>query len=332
MESKGAELRALATSNIAQTLFAGLFVAVLGLIAWLLRDYGAAVHHLKASNPSYPWPAYSDLLIGVACGLSLFGILRILRRLLPPFCDRHLKADFVGAERTERLHRHIGFLFRGCYFMLAASVGFWSLRDADFLPPCMGGGGSAKEAFAGYPYKSTSDHPYTRYYLLLELGYQVCNTLDHLVDKPKKDFIEMSLHHILAVALISLSYCLNFIPMTALIVLRSAFTDVSLNFLRGTVDLRYPRLTKSLFVVFLGKWVYARVYVTFWYLLWEGVNNEVFLRAYGAPILLSMLLVMIALECYWLVLLVKVAIGLVTTGEIKDIMKTDISETKTKAN
>ena len=331
MQSKSEKVKILATSGAVQVYVTVILFSVFGLVVLLLSDYTEKVSEYKAGNPTYEWPPYSDLGIALLLGAILLGILRAMHKWLPPICDPHLKPELEGKDRVDRLHRHIGFLFRGCYFTLATVVGYLWSRHSDFLPPSMGGIGSVDRSFDGYPYKPTDDYPYARYYLLLELGYHICNTIDHVLDDPKKDFIEMTLHHILAVGLISLAYFLNFIPTSVLIALRSAFSDVFLSFSRSSVDLRYTKLTRCLFVVLLVAWVYSRQYVTFRYLLWDGIlQNSVCLNSYGTSILIFMLFSLVTLELYWFTLMIRVAFRMITKGKIEDVNKTEIPQAKPK--
>lgn len=43
-------------------------------------------------------------------------------------------------------------MFKGIYFLFAISLGWYSAKDSDFLPPSLGGSGDTSRAFDNFPY------------------------------------------------------------------------------------------------------------------------------------------------------------------------------------
>ena len=76
------------------------------------------------------------------------------------------------------------------------------------MPPCLGGKGDYKLAF---PTMFFHDHaPQLGDYFLITSGYHIASLITHFVTSRKNDFVEMGLHHIVALYLFGGCYICGF--------------------------------------------------------------------------------------------------------------------------
>jgi acyl-CoA-dependent ceramide synthase len=176
-------------------------------------------------------------------------------------------------------------------------------------------------------------------YYLLQAAYwlQQAIVLVLQLEKPRKDFKELILHHIVTVTLIFLSYRFHF----TWIGLAVFWThDVSDFFLAVSKTLNYidHYLVAPWFALFIGMWIYMRHYLFFvvywsvltkfrtvglWELDWDLQHYKCWIAQYIATVLLGALQ---AINLFWLFLIFRVAIRFVVSKEAVDERSEDEGE------
>lgn len=178
--------------NKIQTLFLFIFIVGCPFLAFFLREFDAIFQMRIASNPTYDWPRYSDLLLALASTVIILIIFTVIQKLFTSTCHRFISPKYKGLERTERSERMIKSAFKGTYFTFASVFAYYISKDTFFMPASLGGTGNIENTFDNYPYFNKSNLKYMREYFMIQLGYHFSSFL--LLFSTKKlrtDFIEM---------------------------------------------------------------------------------------------------------------------------------------------
>jgi len=123
------------------------------------------------------------------------------------------------------------------YFSWATAFGFYVLWHQDFFPPCLGGKGEFDLGWKGFPFKK---HPYLlKEYILWTMGYHVGSLVNHFLGPKRNDFLEMALHHVVALYLFCGMYMFNAWEPGAVIALLHDIADISGNFVKFLSETRY---------------------------------------------------------------------------------------------
>ncbi|KAF2140560.1 uncharacterized protein K452DRAFT_273186 [Aplosporella prunicola CBS 121167] len=186
--------------------------------------------------------------------------------------------------------------------------------------------------YEGFPHKS-HEAVFKAYYLL-QASYwaQQAIVLLLMLEKPRKDFKELVMHHIITIALIWCSYRFHFTYMGLAVYITH---DISDFFLATSKTLNYldSSLVGPYFGFFIFVWTYLRHYVNLkilWSIVngqfssigpfelnWETQQYKCWISQYITLALLSSLQ---AVNLFWLFLIVRIAYRYVVTWgeEVKD--------------
>ncbi|ODQ81186.1 hypothetical protein BABINDRAFT_160578 [Babjeviella inositovora NRRL Y-12698] len=159
------------------------------------------------------------------------------------------------------------------------------------------------------------------------------------VEKPRKDFKELVLHHIVTILLIGLSYRFHFTWMGVAVYITM---DVSDFFLATSKTLNYIDHwgTAPFFAVFVSVWIYMRHYLnlkilwsvltTFktiglWELNWETQQYKCWI---SQPIVFILIAALQLVNAYWLFLIFRILYRIVFVGVVADVRSDEESEDK----
>ncbi|KAL8847439.1 MAG: hypothetical protein Q9221_007508 [Calogaya cf. arnoldii] len=176
-------------------------------------------------------------------------------------------------------------------------------------------------------------------YYLLQASYwaQQALVLCLGLEKPRRDYKELVVHHIVTLALIWLSYRFHFTYMGLAVYITH---DISDFFLATSKTLSYvdSRFVTPYFSLFIAVWVYLRHYInlvilysittTFasigpFELNWETQQYKCSLSQY---ISFSLLACLQAMNIFWMYFIVRIALRVLRTGEPKDERSDDEEE------
>jgi very-long-chain ceramide synthase len=195
---------------------------------------------------------------------------------------------------------------------------------------------NTKQMYVDYPHKTLSFH-FKSFYLL-----QAANWLHLLVvlllhlEKPRKDFAELTLHRLTTLSLIFLSYRFHFTWIGVPVFWTHDISDILLAFCKilNYLNLGDPIVPVS-FGIFTVAWIYTRHYlcililisvvtefrtVGLWVLDWEQQLYKCWISQYVTFALLSVIQL---LDCYWLFLILRIGYRIATGGEQKDDREDD---------
>jgi ceramide synthetase len=312
--------RLTAASKIQLVFFVTLVVLFPPLVPFL-KALDSIVQMRREGNQQYPWPEYSDLKVALYVAVAVYLLWGLLRKPLLIAMERRILPKYVGEDREDRAHRAAGNIFKGTYYLFIVLFGYFAAWNAPFLPATLGGHGSMDAVFDHFPYQPFDSFPLIRTYLMVQLGFHLFSFVEHMMSKPKNNFMEMLLHHCMTLLLISLAYFMNYVTVSHLVLFLHDISDLFLDWARATADTHLQALTRTMSVGVVLSWLYTRLYLFPVYLIdaayWHtSIPDE---EIYGKHLLGSMLHVLLVLHIYWFILIVKMAFRLTIAKKEIDI-------------
>ena len=151
----------------------------------------------------------------------------------------------------------------------------------------------------------------------------------HFLTSRKNDFVEMGLHHIVAMYLFGGCYLFNAWGIGGIIALLHDIADVGTGAAKCLAETKYGNVTAVVFVTLMCVWFYTRLIILpyMMYMIWITPVDM------GSPIpipcFIYLLGCMFLLHCYWFMLFCKMLKKYTTTGATEDIQsKTATSKKK----
>ena len=191
--------------------------------------------------------------------------------------------------------------------------------------------------YENYPHKSHDI--YFKIYYLGQAAFWVQQSVILILqlEKPRKDFKELVLHHIITIALIWCSYRFHFTWMGLAVYITM---DVSDFFLALSKTLNYldSPITAPFFVLFIGVWVYLRHYINLkilWSVLTEfrsvgdftlNWDTQQYKCWISQPITFFLIFALQLVNIYWLVLICRILYRYIFAGVAKDERSDDEDE------
>lgn len=312
--------RLTAASKIQLAFFLVLVVLFPPLVPFL-KALDSIVQMRKSGNPHYLWPDYSDLKLSLYVAVAVYLLWGSVQKPLQRTMETIVLPKYVGVDRLERAKRAAENVFKGSYYLFIVIFGYIAAKDAPFLPVTLGGRGSMDAVFDDFPYQPYHTFPLVRTYLLIQLGYHLFSFTEHMMSKPKNNFMEMLLHHCMTLLLIALAYFMNYVTVSHLVLFLHDISDLFLDWARATADTQLQALTRTMSVFVVLSWVYTRLYLFPFYLIdvayWR--NKVPYEDVYGKDLLGAMLHVLLVLHIYWFILIVKMAYRLTVVKKEVDI-------------
>ncbi|KAF2863189.1 longevity assurance proteins LAG1/LAC1 [Piedraia hortae CBS 480.64] len=265
----------------------------------------------------------------------------IMQRLLKPI------AIWCGLHNRHKQARFLEQSYTAIYFGIFGPFGLWVMSRSSvwFF--------NTRGMFEGFPHRS--HEAYFKAYYLLQASYwsQQAIVLMLQLEKPRKDFKELVLHHIITLALIWLSYRFHFTYMGIAVYITH---DISDFFLATSKVLNYldSVFTPPYFVFFIGVWAYTRHYLNLiilasllppttlklpfsdktlttgqfktvgsYELNWDTQQYKCWI---SQSITFFLLAALQAVNIFWFVLIVRVLLRIVLKGEQKDERSDDEDE------
>ncbi|SBT36536.1 longevity-assurance (LAG1) protein, putative [Plasmodium ovale wallikeri] len=170
-----------------------------------------------------------------------------------------------------------------------------------YFPMEMGGAGNLSEYFADYPNQKTSNLIHLYYFM--NGGYLLTSIYSLVISEKLPDFYENILQHLCAIILVYFSYSHNFIRVGAIIMLCHDICEVFSSACRVFVDTRNSKTLISLLRVETFTW------------------------------LIFLLLVILLMNTYWFILMGKMFVHFIASGNTEDILTrvTEMEEWESKS-
>jgi ceramide synthetase len=295
--------------NQIQYLFLTMIIFLIPLFLSFLREFNNYVTSYKSNNLAYPWPEYSDLFKSVLVSIIILTLSFVFGKVFVPVGEKFISKRYKGKDRVFKVHKFVDCVFKGMYYVFASAFGYYTVRNEGFLPPFLGGKGDSSNMFQGYPYQKFNDLDLLKTYLQIQLGYHIYSLIIHIVREAKNDFIEMLLHHLMTVSLVALAYMMNYLSVSALVLLCHDFSDVFGYFMRITVDTDYKKVIIFAYASLLLSWFYMRLIVFPFNVMWCAIYiNPIIGDLPGALFLGLMVHFLVVLHAYWFYLFIQMGL------------------------
>ncbi|KAG2733306.1 hypothetical protein G9P44_004296 [Scheffersomyces stipitis] len=242
-------------------------------------------------------------------------------------------AKALGIKRESKVKRFMEQGYAIFYYGLSGPAGLWIMST---LPLWFF---ETTPFYVNYPHK-THDFYFKVYYLgQAAFWVQQSVVLILQLEKPRKDFKELVLHHIITIALIWSSYRFHFTWMGLEIFITM---DVSDFFLASSKTLNYLdyAISGPFIFVFALIWIYLRHYVNIrilwsvltefrtvgeWELNWDTQQYKCYI---SQPIVFFLIAALQIVNLYWLFLIFRILSRYIFGGVAKDERSDDDSETE----
>lgn len=273
------------------------------------------IYRLRALSEGVGFPHPSDLILGLASSVLVVCVRLVV---VPPFekLGRRVLSS-KNAAIEDRVQRFAAVLFKTIFYTIMTGVGYCLLMDEPWFPTELGGGGDTSLTIIGWPAHYVSER--LRLYFLVQLAYKGHELL-YLASEgcARNDWFEMSIHHACTLLLMCLSWGLNWSRLAALVLFIHDAGDVFTYAIKVVVD---TEKKLPIFVLYFGvllAWGWTRLYIFPALVIRKAFllgPDYVGASAYAFSALLSMLL---ALHCYWYILILQMGYKAANTGKPED--------------
>lgn len=193
-----------------------------------------------------------------------------------------------------------------------------------------------EQFYLEYPHK-THTAAFKSFYLLQAANWaHLLVVLSLQLEKPRKDFLELVVHHLTTLSLIFLSYRFHFTWIGVPVFWTHDVSDILLTLCKilNYLEVGDPWVPLS-FGIFTMTWIYTRHYlgliilksvatefrtVGLWVLDWDKEWYKCWISQYATFGLLSIIQ---TLDVYWLFLILRIAVRIARGGEQKDDREDD---------
>ncbi|KNE69061.1 hypothetical protein AMAG_13932 [Allomyces macrogynus ATCC 38327] len=207
------------------------------------------------------------------------------------------------------------------YYTLAFSVGFNIIYNSSYWL-------NTEQFWVDYPHKYVTG--WFKTYYLLQLAFWIQQLFVVHIEKPRKDYAQYIVHHLVTCALLVSSYLGNFTRIGNAVLVTMDVADIFLCSAKCFNYVKWRNLCDTTFVVFVAVWLFSRHYV-FYYIVrsvWTDAYRIVDLKwdpendHYASVNSLNYFLVLFAvlqvLLIYWLYLIVRVVLKVVSGSKAED--------------
>lgn len=259
----------------------------------------------------------------------------LMSRVLKPF------SKYMGITKPHKVSRFMEQCYSIIYYGIVGPYGLyvmyrtpiWYFNTTSF--------------YELYPHRSHDF--YFKLYYLGQAAFWVQQSIILILqlEKPRKDFHELVIHHFVTIALIWLSYNYHFTWMGLAIYITMDISDLFLSTLKALNYIESP-ITAPFFMIFVLVWVYLRHYINL-KILWSVItefrsvglyrvnrDTEQYKFWISQPIVFFLILALQILNAYWLFLIYRIfrryVIGTSLEDERSDDEDEDDEEEDTKTS
>jgi acyl-CoA-dependent ceramide synthase len=258
--------------------------------------------------------------------LAFVGFYMVFFTFLREFvmqCILRPGASFVGLKKASKVNRFMEQCYSIFYYGISGPFGLYVMYHSDlwlFRTDTM---------YTTYP-DLTNEHLYKLFFLGQAAFWAQQSVLLILqVEKPRKDFKELVMHHIVTMLLIWASYVFHFTKMGLAVYITMDVSDFFLSVSKVLNYLDSP-FTAPWFILFVSSWVYLRHWVNIrilWSLLTEyrtvgpyrlNFATQQYKCWISQSITFTLILALQLLNCYWLFLILRILYRIIIGTELKD--------------
>lgn len=296
------------------------------VIAWGIYSSIPLSQEVNERSAKYPasYPEWSDLsktamwfaVFMLAHAVSFLVLGPTARKLIPK------KPQWTSEVWVAKLER-----FCSAIFQLGLSIGatiylYRNIRESSWLPSSMGGSGSTRNCWSdGYPLQPVDDS--LRQFYLLFMGFTSAEMVGHIIrERNRPDFYELLVHLVVTNLLLIFSYFGNLMRVGSLVMLAHSFSDIFVYFAKTLVDTKITGGALS-YIPLLVFYVWCRIYLhsavimrSVWLEAPAIIGSSGLTNWHYLNFLLSVLLM---LHMYWMFVIIKIGLFLLSTGQSRDL-------------
>jgi len=306
--------------NVKELIFATGVAVTIPWVLSLLHETMEMINERANNSFGYRYPSWGDFTIVLYAVPALFVMRVVVSKIFQLIGEMVMSPKYVGKEREERVLRFGVCGFKFMYFVSIVSFGVYTFKNADFLPWVMGGTGDTANCWVNYPYQSI-EVPFLKEYYMIQLSYHAHSLIAQISMIHRTDFLEMVLHHLLAIALLAISYVSNAVRIGILVLLVHDVGDIVGYSMKMVVDTPWKILVIINYVALLITWFVTRLAI---YPAWVIRSAYVEARQQSIPVhgwlvQNAMLIMLFFLHIYWYSLFLVMGKTFLRTGKAEDI-------------
>jgi hypothetical protein len=302
-----------------RTIWNCLSVFLIGTTLYLFKSI--FVYREEAEAMGLEINDWSDLYTGFWILMLIFFLRHSISYFLKPMLTRRLKeTDPLNYElKKNKVTKEFLSLL---WYIFATVYGNIALYNHPYVPNWLNGGGTCKGLASNYG--THRGDPVINKFYLIQSAHHMFSLVDHVfIQKKEKDWAEMSLHHLCAMAAILFSYYTNQIGFGATILLIHDYGDVFLNLGKFWRDMRIlphmPWIIDIEYVLIFVSWFFPRVVLVsgcvlpagIYYRHFEVVSNDpkrielAKKMQYVDTLQIFLVFVIMLLNFYWSCIIIK---------------------------
>jgi len=295
------------------------------VVGWSVKSAIKLFETVEARQSYDPanYPKWSDLSTS-AMWFAVFMVAHAVSFLiLGPTARKliHKRPYWTTEVWVAKLERFCSAIFQLGFSIVTTFMLYQTLRQTSWLPPVLGGTGSTTNCWAdGYPYQPIPDS--LRKLYLIFIGYSTAEMVGHIIRERKRpDFYELLVHMLVTNCLLVFSYYGNYIRVGSLVLLAHSGSDIFVYFAKALVDTKLTGGALS-YIPLLLAYVWCRIYVHSAVILksiWTEAAPSVLASLVHWDYMNFLLSVLLMLHMYWLFVIVKIGIFLLSTGKSRDL-------------
>ena len=210
-------------------------------------------------------------------------------------------------------------MLRFIYFTSVVIWGYLIMKDNEYFPVLLGGSGDFPIGLTPkyFPYAPRKLNCGLKNYILVTSGFHLYNFMKHVLDSKKNDFIEMGLHHVVALYLFGGLYFLNFWENGAAFAFLHDIADIFIMAARTFGETNHSNFAGGIFACAMIVWFYTRI-IVLPYLIYLVIISDVKVGYCSKEIFVYLLSCMFVLHCYWFFLFFKIIKKFIVTGVAED--------------
>eukprot|EP00049_Salpingoeca_infusionum_P007877 m.127157 g.127157 ORF g.127157 m.127157 type:complete len:262 (+) comp13850_c0_seq3:152-937(+) len=197
--------------------------------------------------------------------------------------------------------------FKMTYYVAISVYNYSILQNQDWLPKYLGGEGSERIWVA-------ENDSRLDILFQVELAYHLHSMVVDIVVGAK---VEMHIHHVVTVLLISMAMMMNYTRGASIVMLLHDIPDVFAALVKGAISIAFPWLVKSSFAAVVLSWFYFRLYL-FGLLNWSVAYAPVPKWTVRVPFV-ALLVVLQCLQVFWFGMFFYMLFQSSTSGKVVDV-------------
>ncbi|GFQ76734.1 ceramide synthase 6 [Trichonephila clavata] len=220
----------------------------------------------------------------------------------------------ISRSKPSTLNKFTESAWRFTFYLCAFSYGLYTLWDKPWLY-------DTNHCFYDYPHHSVTKDVWC--YYMLELGFYWSLTFSQFLDTKRKDFMQMFVHHIVTILLLTFSWTSNLFRIGSLVLVIHDFADVPLEAAKMAKYVERQRVADMCFAVFTVAWLISRLGLYPYRIIYSTLYGALFIvpmfPAYY--VFNSLLCALQVLHIVWTWMIVKIALRALSSSNpgVKDL-------------